>query len=78
LLLGLAVVCATVYVLLTFTSLWQLLYLLAVPLLVRNGLAVARTEALHTLNPWLRQMSLAALAFATLFALGQALPTIFV
>ena len=78
LLLGLAVLCATVYVLLTPMSLWQFLYLLAVPLLVRNGLAVARTNELHTLNPWLRQMSLAALAFAVLFALGQVLPLFFV
>jgi 1,4-dihydroxy-2-naphthoate octaprenyltransferase len=76
LLLGLAVLCATAYVLLTFTSFWQFLYLLAAPLLLRNGLAVARTEALPTLNPWLRQMSLAALAFAVLFALGQTLPLI--
>ena len=76
-LLGLAVLSATAYVLLTFTSFWQFLYLLAAPLLVRNGLAVARTDALHTLNPWLRQMSLAALAFAVLFGLGQALPVIF-
>ena len=78
LLLTLAVLCATAYVLLTFTSLWQFLYLMAAPLLVRNGLAVARTDELHTLNPWLRQMSLAALVFAILFAVGQALSLIFV
>ncbi len=78
LLLIMAVLCATTYVLLNFTSLWQFLYLLAVPLLVRNGLAVARTDQLHTLNPWLRQMSLTALVFAILFALGQVLPMIFV
>ncbi len=78
LLLGLAVLCATVYVVLSFTSAWQFLYLLAVPLLMRNGLAVAQTDELHTLNPWLRQMSLAALAFAVLFALGQVLAIIFV
>lgn len=76
LLLALAVVCATAYVLLTYASPWQFLYLLAVPLLARNGLAIARTEALPTLNPWLKQMSLAALAFAVLFGLGQALPAI--
>jgi 1,4-dihydroxy-2-naphthoate octaprenyltransferase len=73
LLLALAVVCATAYVLLSYSSPWQFLYLLAVPLLVRNGLAIARTDALPTLNPWLKQMSLAALAFAVLFALGQVL-----
>ena len=76
LLLGLAVLCAVAYTLLTYTSPWQFLFLLAVPLLVRNGVAVARTDALPTLNPWLRQMSLAALAFAVLFALGYALSVV--
>ncbi len=76
LLLALAVVAATAYVLLTYTSPWQFLYLLAVPLLVRNGLAVSRADDLPGLNPWLKQMSLAALAFAILFALGQALPAV--
>ena len=74
LLLTLAIVAATVYVLLGYTSPWQFLYLLAVPWLIRNGLAVSRTEDLATLNPWLKQMSLGALVFAALFALGQALP----
>lgn len=76
LLLTLAVVAATAYVLLTYTSPWQFLYLLAAPLLVRNGLAIGRTDDLPSLNPWLKQMSLAALAFAILFALGQALPAL--
>jgi 1,4-dihydroxy-2-naphthoate polyprenyltransferase len=66
-----AVFCAVVYVLLTFVSLWQFLFLLAAPMLVRNGLAVSRTEVLSTLNPWLKQMSLATLVFVLLFSLGQ-------
>lgn len=78
LLLALAVLTALAYVLLTYSSLWQFLFIAAVPLLARNGLAISRTpEAeLPTLNPWLKQMSLAALAFAILFSLGQALPVI--
>lgn len=77
-LLVLAIAFATAYVLLTYTSLWQSLYLAAVPLLVRNGLAISRTpEAeLPALNPWLKQMSVAALVFAILFSLGQVLPVI--
>jgi len=74
LLLALAVASALAYVWLVYTSPWQLLFLLAVPMLVRNGLAVGRAEDLATLNPWLKQLSLAALAFAALFALGQVLP----
>ncbi len=70
-LLGLAVLLATVFVLLNYSSAWQFLYLLATPLLIRNGLAISRTDELPTLNPWLKQMSLAALTFVTLFSLGQ-------
>jgi len=78
LLLGLAVFCATAYVLLTFSSFWQFLYLLATPLLARNGLAISRTPHadLPSLNPWLKQMSLAALAFAGLFSLGHILASL--
>lgn len=75
-LLGLAFLLATSYVLLTYSSAWQLLYVLTLPLLLRNGLAVGRTDELPTLNPWLKQMSLTTLAFAVLFAVGQALPAV--
>jgi 1,4-dihydroxy-2-naphthoate octaprenyltransferase len=72
-LLSLAVFCALVYVMLRFSSLWQLLFLLAVPLLVRNALAVSRPLSPAQLNPWLKQMSVATLLFVILFSLGQLL-----
>jgi 1,4-dihydroxy-2-naphthoate octaprenyltransferase len=71
LLLALAAAFATLSVLLSIASPWQFLYLLALPLFVRNGLAVNHTDDLPSLNPWLRQMSLATLAFAILFGLGH-------
>jgi 1,4-dihydroxy-2-naphthoate octaprenyltransferase len=70
LLLATAVFLATLYVLLTFTSYWAFLYLLAVPLLVRNGTAVQNTYSPLALNPLLKQMVLAALAFNLLLGLG--------
>lgn len=70
LLLGTAVFLATLYVLLTFTSYWAFLYLLAVPLLVRNGTAVQQTFSPLALNPLLKQMVLSALAFNLLLGLG--------
>lgn len=72
-LLILATVLTLAYVLLTFISFWQLFFLFAVPLLIRNGLAVSRTDDLPSLNPWLKQMSLATLAFVLLFSAGQVL-----
>lgn len=73
LLLALSVLFALAYVLLDFNSVWQLLFVLAIPFLVRNGLAVSRTDDLPTLNPWLKQMSVATLVFVVLFGLGQVL-----
>lgn len=66
-----AIAFAAVYVLIDYTSIWQFLFLLAVPLLIRNGLAINRTADLPSLNPWLKQMSLASLAFVILFGVGQ-------
>lgn len=76
LLLASATACATVYILLNFTSIWQFLFLLATPLLFRNGLAIGRENDLPSLNPWLKQMSLAALVFVALFSLGQVLAAV--
>ncbi len=66
-----SVLFALLYVVLTFASAWDLLFLLAVPLLIRNGLAISRAQELPALNPWLKQMSLATLAFVGLFSAGQ-------
>lgn len=70
LLLATAVFLATLYVLLTFTSYWAFLYILTVPLLVRNGTAVQNTFLPVALNPLLKQMVLSALAFNLLLGLG--------
>jgi 1,4-dihydroxy-2-naphthoate octaprenyltransferase len=72
-LLAMSIILSTVYVLLDYTSPWQFLFLLAVPLLIRNGLAISRTDDLPSLNPRLKQLSVASLVFVTLFGLGQIL-----
>ncbi len=66
-----AVLAATLYVLLAYSSPWQFLYLLAVPLLIKNGLAVQRTLSSRDLNSSLKQLSLVTLLFVFLFSLGQ-------
>ncbi len=70
-LLGGAVGLATVYVLLTYRSPWQFLFLLAAPLLVRNGRGVAQGG---TIDPYLKQMALTTLLFVLLFGLGGLTP----
>lgn len=71
LLLIFAILLATVYSLIDFNSLWQFLFILAVPSLIRNGVVISRATDLPSLNPWLKQMSMASLVFVTLFGIGQ-------
>jgi 1,4-dihydroxy-2-naphthoate octaprenyltransferase len=66
-----AVVCAFVYVGLTYTNPWQFLFVLSLPLLVRNGTAVWRTYDPLKLNPMLKQLSLSTLVFVFTFGIGQ-------
>lgn len=67
--LAAAVVFSVVYTLIRFESGWQFLFLLAVPLLVRNALAVKRIPS-ASLDPYLKQMALSALLFVLLFGAG--------
>jgi 1,4-dihydroxy-2-naphthoate octaprenyltransferase len=68
-----AVLTAGLYVILNFSSAWQFLFLLAVPLLWRNGTNVAHTFDPRRLNPLLKQMSLTTLFFILTFGVGQLL-----
>lgn len=73
LLLITAVVVAVAYVLLNFSSPWQFLFVLTVPLLIRNGVLVWRTSSPQQLNPLLKQLSITTLLFVLSFSLGQVL-----
>lgn len=61
---------ALVYNLITFTSTWQFLFLITVPLFIKNGRAVQQ-KAEYELDPYLKQMALSTLLFVILFGLGQ-------
>lgn len=76
-LLVLAVILTVVFCLLNSPSLWQYLFLLAAPMLLRNGLAISRANDLPGLNPWLKQMSLSSLVFVILFSIGQIMAATF-
>jgi 1,4-dihydroxy-2-naphthoate octaprenyltransferase len=68
-----AVVLALIYVLQFYYSPWQFLFLLAVPLLLRNGFLVWRTSSPKLLNPMLKQLSISTLLFVLFFSIGQVL-----
>ena len=60
---------SVVYTFLTYHSPWQLLFLLSVPLLIINGLAVSKKKS-SELDPYLKQMALSTLFFVLLFGTG--------
>jgi 1,4-dihydroxy-2-naphthoate polyprenyltransferase len=60
---------AILYMLLTKDSLWAWLFLLSVPLFIRNGFAVSQKPS-DQLDSYLRQMALSTLLFVILFGTG--------
>lgn len=71
LLLGIAILCAVVYVLLSYVSVFQFLFLLSLPLLLQNATGVWRKQKAAELDPYLRQMALTSLLFMLTFGIGQ-------
>ena len=65
--------CGVGFVLLMYSTPFQWLFLLVMPLLVRNGRSIATTFEPQKINPLLKQMSLTTLLFAILFGVGQIL-----
>ena len=66
-----AVLLTTLYVLLTYHSPWQFLFLLSLPLLIYNIQGVWHGQQPSQIAPYLKQMVLASLLFALTFGLGQ-------
>jgi 1,4-dihydroxy-2-naphthoate polyprenyltransferase len=60
---------AIAYSWLHFQSPWQLIYLLTLPLFIRNGLSVQQKPS-EELDPFLKQMALSTLLFVLLFGIG--------
>jgi len=69
-LLVLAIAAALAYTLINYDHYIQLLFLLTVPLLVSNAVAVHKKTSSKELDPYLKQMALSTLLFVSLFGLG--------
>jgi len=69
-LIGLAWIAATVYVVLHFTSVFNLLYLLTLPLFVRHLILVFKTKEPRLLDPYLKQLALSTLLFVITYGIG--------
>jgi 1,4-dihydroxy-2-naphthoate octaprenyltransferase len=60
---------AILYTLLTAPSMWSWLFLLSLPMFIRNGVAVS-TKPSAQLDPYLKQMAVSTLIFVLLFGVG--------
>jgi 1,4-dihydroxy-2-naphthoate octaprenyltransferase len=60
---------ALIFILMAYISPWQFLFIITLPLFIQNGLAISRFQG-SELDPYLRQMSLATLAFVLTFGIG--------
>ncbi len=72
-LLVLGVAAAVWYVVLTYSSVYQFLFLLVIPLLWKNATGVWRKHKASELDPYLKQMALTTLFFILTFGIGQLL-----
>ena len=69
-LLLLAFVLVITFTYINFRSWWQLLFLMTLPLFIRNGVAVYRYENAKELDPYLRQLAISSSLFTLLFGAG--------
>jgi len=73
LLLTVGVLCSLIYISIDFRSFYQYLFLLAVPLLVVNGMAVYNKHKPSELDPYLKQMALTTMVYVLAFGIGNLL-----
>jgi len=65
-----AILTASIYVSLVFHGLYQLLFILSIPFLLRNMVVVLRNKVPSELNMELRNLSLSTLLFSVTFGIG--------
>ena len=69
-LLGTGMLCSVVYGWLSYDTYYQWLFLLCLPLLIRNGQAVQYRHTAAELDPYLKQMALTTLLYVVTFGVG--------
>ncbi|WP_018343523.1 1,4-dihydroxy-2-naphthoate polyprenyltransferase [Cytophaga aurantiaca] len=70
LLISIAWLCATIYVISHYTSIFNFMYLLSLPLFVRHMILVFKTKEPRLLDPYLKQLALSTLVFVITYGVG--------
>ncbi|WKN41625.1 1,4-dihydroxy-2-naphthoate polyprenyltransferase [Tunicatimonas pelagia] len=73
LLLSVGITCSVVFVLLSYNTAYQWIFLLSVPLLIKNGIAVQTKKQAVELDPYLKQLALSTLIYVLTFGIGHLL-----
>ncbi|TAD98152.1 MAG: 1,4-dihydroxy-2-naphthoate polyprenyltransferase [Bacteroidetes bacterium] len=63
--------CTVIYTFLHFESVWQFLFILSFPLILKNGFAVQNIKDSAKLDPYLKQMAISTLLFVLSFGAGM-------
>jgi 1,4-dihydroxy-2-naphthoate octaprenyltransferase len=61
---------SVVFVLLNYQDVWQWLFVVSFPVIIRNGIAVKNARTSAALDPYLKQMALSTLLFVLTFGAG--------
>jgi len=61
---------SVIFVALNYHNYYQWLFILVVPLFIKNGLGVAKNKDAKTIDPYLKQMAISTLLFVLLFGIG--------
>lgn len=69
-LLAVGIISALVFSIMHFQSYWQFLFLVVLPLLIKNVKAVKYSTKAMELDPYLKQMALTTLLFVVTFSIG--------
>ena len=69
-LISAAWICASVYVFMHYTSVYNLMYLISLPLFVRHIILVFKTREPRLLDPYLKQLALSTLLFVITYGIG--------
>ena len=70
-LLFIGILCAILYATMNLNSPWQFIFLLVIPLFIKNAVSVRNLKEAHLLDPYLKQMALSTLLFVILFGTGM-------
>lgn len=70
-LLSAAMISSVIFVVINYKSLWQFLFLLTLPLIIKSGLGIWKTYEPSEIDPYLKKTAIISLIFVLTFGVGN-------